>query len=52
MLGVAIEYKESINKMTSDRSLGLWKFELSEREWGLVGELYKQLKVSDNLRIP
>ena len=45
MLKFAYKYREVVDKITSERSLKLRKFELSEGEWDLVKELRDCLKV-------
>lgn len=46
MLSFFAEYREAVDKLTEDRKLGLRKFEISEEEWGAVGEICQVLKVS------
>ncbi len=50
MLKFSLTYRDAINKATSERSLKLRKYELSEHEWELVAQLRNCLKVRDGLR--
>ena len=45
MVEFATEYCAALNLMTADRDMDLRKFELSKKEWGLVTELCKVLRV-------
>ena len=49
MLKFALAYCDAIDKATSERSLKLRKYELSENEWELVMQLRNCLKVHNNL---
>jgi hypothetical protein len=45
MLKFALEYREAIDELTSNKIAGLRQFELNEGEWGIAGQLYSSLKV-------
>ncbi|EIM91973.1 uncharacterized protein STEHIDRAFT_43072, partial [Stereum hirsutum FP-91666 SS1] len=45
MLEFAIKHRLLINEITEDRKMDLWKYELSEDEWVIAGQLRDQLKV-------
>ena len=45
MLTSALEHKEAIKRLTSDRKNGLREFELDDNEWDIVTELRDTLKV-------
>lgn len=46
MLVFFLEYREAIDTLTGDRKLGLRKYEISEEEWKVAGDLCNVLKVS------
>ncbi|KII87297.1 hypothetical protein PLICRDRAFT_30688 [Plicaturopsis crispa FD-325 SS-3] len=45
MLAFALDYRQAIDDITGDRSLGLWNFELKEKEWEIAEQLCGVLKV-------
>lgn len=45
MLSFAIKYRAAIDRLTSDRSMDLRKFELSDEEWKISVQLCNILKV-------
>jgi hypothetical protein len=47
MLRFAIEYRQAIESMTSDRKNDLRQFELEENEWLIATQLKDVLKVCD-----
>ncbi|KAI9511660.1 hypothetical protein F5148DRAFT_974816, partial [Russula earlei] len=51
MLKFAYKYWEVVDKITSEWSLKLWKYELSEGKWDLVKELQDCLKVFKSLTL-
>ena len=46
MVDVGVDYREVVDGVTQCRDLGLRKFELSDHEWEVLGELCNVLKVS------
>ena len=46
MAKCAFTHKKAVNVIMADHDLGLQKFELTENEWEIVGQLAKVLKVS------
>ena len=46
MVDVGVDYREAVDGVTQHRDLGLRKFELSDHEWEVLGELHDVLKVS------
>ena len=46
MVDVGVDYREAVDGVTQCRDLGLRKFELSDHEWEVLGELCDVLKVS------
>lgn len=46
MLSFAVEYREAVDSLTSDRTMGLRQMELDEEEWKIAGQLCEILKVS------
>jgi hypothetical protein len=47
MMEFALKYRRPIDTITADKTLKtLWKFELNEEEWGIIGELVSVLQVS------
>ena len=46
MVDVGVDYREVVDGVTQHRDLGLRKFELSDHEWEVLGELRNVLKVS------
>lgn len=49
MLAFALEYRQAIDDITGDRSLGLRNFELNEKEWEIAEQLCNVLKVRRNI---
>jgi len=45
MLEFALKYRKVIDKVTADRKNDLRQLELCEREWGIVDQLTRVLKV-------
>ena len=50
MLKFALAYHDAIDKATSEHSLKLHKYEMSENEWELVMQLQNCLKVHDSFK--
>jgi hypothetical protein len=48
MLNFAVEYRKALNTISGDREMELRKYELTENEWKIAGQLRDVLKV----RIP
>jgi hypothetical protein len=45
MLVVAMGYREVVDELTGDKTLGLRRYEMGEDEWALVTEIINVLKV-------
>ena len=45
MLDFALEYREAIDKFTSNQAMDVWNLKLDEEEWELAQQLYDILKV-------
>jgi len=45
MLEFAVEYRATLNVMTTDRDMNLRRFELSKKELGMATELCEVLRV-------
>ncbi|GBE90224.1 hypothetical protein SCP_1900730 [Sparassis crispa] len=48
MLEFTLEYRRLINVITEDRSTELRKFEMSNEEWEIAGQLYDILRIFNN----
>jgi hypothetical protein len=46
MLKYALEHRKALDVVTQRRDLGLRKFELTDEEWDIAGQLRDVLKVS------
>lgn len=49
MLDFAVDHREGIDAVCSDRSTGLRQYELDENEWEIAAQLCEVLKVCESL---
>ncbi len=51
MLKFAIDYRKAIDRLTGDKNLGLWQYELGDDEWEIAKQLSLLLMVSSNQQL-
>ena len=51
MLKFALNYHIVLDAITRERDIKLWKYELKDTEWHIVGQLWDILEVSSHLKL-
>ena len=51
MLKFAFDYHIALDAITGERDMKLWKYELKDTEWHIVGQLWDILEVSSHLKL-